>query len=103
MCVPSLHEICGSVFELPCTQVKMYGGGVTHMKPIYHIDCYFSVACWTKSGHCGLGIRKKVHQVNDIKKKAHQENCPSAKVIGRKIAHPFVKISLRHTTYDVYL
>ena len=37
MCVPSLNEIRGSVFELLCTQVKTYGGGgsATDLKPIY--------------------------------------------------------------------
>ena len=30
-------------------------------------------------------IRKNAHQVNPISKKAHQENCPSAKVMGRKM------------------
>ena len=39
-------------------------------------------------------IRKNAHQVNPISEKAHQENCPSAKVMGRKIAHQFFKISL---------
>ena len=35
MCVPSLNEIRESVFELSRTQVKMYGGDVTDVKPIY--------------------------------------------------------------------
>ena len=46
-----------------------------------------------------MGVRKKAHQenahqVNPISKKALQENCPSAKVMGRKVAHQFFKIGL---------
>ena len=36
MCVPSLNDICESICELSRTQVKMYGGGTTDVKPIYH-------------------------------------------------------------------
>ena len=35
MWVPSLNEIRKNIFELPCTQVKTYGGGVTEGKPVY--------------------------------------------------------------------
>ena len=38
MCVPSLNEICVSIFEISHTQVKMYGGGGDSwpdVKPIY--------------------------------------------------------------------
>ena len=36
MCEQSLNEICGSVFELLCRQVKTYSGGcATDMKPVY--------------------------------------------------------------------
>ena len=36
MCVPSLNDICESIFELLRTQVQTYGcGGITEVKPVY--------------------------------------------------------------------
>ena len=35
MCVPSLNEIRETVFDVSCTQVKMYSGGATEVKAIY--------------------------------------------------------------------
>ena len=35
MCVPSLNEICESMFGLTCTQVKAYCGIAMDVKPEY--------------------------------------------------------------------
>ena len=35
MYVPSLNEICESIFELSCTEVKAYDDGTADTKPIH--------------------------------------------------------------------
>ena len=37
MCVPSFNEIRESVFELLCTQVKMYGSSTMDMNPVHRL------------------------------------------------------------------
>ena len=42
-----------------------------------------------------MSCRFEKSTYNESLKKAHQENCPSAKMMDRKIAHQFFKISLQ--------
>ena len=35
MCMPSLNDICESIIDLLHTQIKMYCGRATDVKPVY--------------------------------------------------------------------